>query len=188
MPVFFTCFGIWGEDFSRFQETAFILKRSKTLGLFFLVTLLPSCASTTQGVLLGAGIGEIAGGVSAYYLSRHSSTWTMIGAGAGAGVGAALGYALRKKPAPQAKDIQLSAPAPVGSSSGVAPSSGEKPPVLLRPEVRTIWIPDKVEGTKLIRGHSIYLIDKPAAWSLNDDNEKIADENSTKPLTKKEGK
>lgn len=34
------------------------------------------------------------------------------------------------------------------------------------PEVRRVWVPDKIEGNKLIKGHYIYIIKKNSTWRL----------------------
>jgi hypothetical protein len=38
-------------------------------------------------------------------------------------------------------------------------------PSLTSPEVRRIWVPEKIEGNKFIEGHYMYVIDKPSVWS-----------------------
>lgn len=47
------------------------------------------------------------------------------------------------------------------------PSSPSDPklPILRGAEVKTIWIPDRIEGNRYEEGHFIHLIDKPASWS-----------------------
>lgn len=37
-------------------------------------------------------------------------------------------------------------------------------PVLGDPEVRRVWVPEKIEGDQYIDGHYIYIINKPATW------------------------
>lgn len=38
-------------------------------------------------------------------------------------------------------------------------------PSLTSPEVRRIWVPEKIDGNKFIKGHYMYVIDKPSVWS-----------------------
>ena len=38
-------------------------------------------------------------------------------------------------------------------------------PSLTSPEVRRMWVPEKIEGNKFIEGHYMYVIDKPSVWS-----------------------
>lgn len=42
---------------------------------------------------------------------------------------------------------------------------GLEVPSLTSPEVRRIWVPEKIEGNKFIEGHYMYVIDKPSVWS-----------------------
>ena len=38
-------------------------------------------------------------------------------------------------------------------------------PGLKNAEVKTIWIPDKIEGNRFEEGHYMHLIDKQTTWS-----------------------
>ncbi len=49
-----------------------------------------------------------------------------------------------------------------------APKSDSKNanvPSLTSPEVRRMWVPEKIEGNKFIEGHYMYVIDRPSVWS-----------------------
>jgi starvation-inducible outer membrane lipoprotein len=37
-------------------------------------------------------------------------------------------------------------------------------PTIKNAEVKTIWIPDKIEGNKFEEGHYVHIIDKQATW------------------------
>ena len=37
-------------------------------------------------------------------------------------------------------------------------------PKVSTPEVRAVWIPDKIENDQFVSGHYIYVIDKPATF------------------------
>jgi len=39
-----------------------------------------------------------------------------------------------------------------------------KVPTIKNAEVKTIWIPDKIEGNKFEEGHYVHIIDKQATW------------------------
>lgn len=41
----------------------------------------------------------------------------------------------------------------------------DKLPFLTRPEVKTLWIPDSIEGNRYIEGHRVFVIDKNSSWS-----------------------
>ena len=45
----------------------------------------------------------------------------------------------------------------------------EKYPFLTRPEVRTIWVPDAIEGNRYIEGHRVFIIEKGTSWSKDND-------------------
>jgi hypothetical protein len=40
-----------------------------------------------------------------------------------------------------------------------------KVPALNRPEVRTLWVPERIEHDRFIEGHRIFIIDKQSTWS-----------------------
>ena len=46
------------------------------------------------------------------------------------------------------------------------PANGDKklPPSLRNAEVKTLWIPDKIESDRYEEGHYLYIIEKPATW------------------------
>jgi hypothetical protein len=53
------------------------------------------------------------------------------------------------------------------STTGKKPATnGNKklPPSLRNAEVKTLWIPDKIESDRYEEGHYIYIIEKPATW------------------------
>lgn len=53
------------------------------------------------------------------------------------------------------------------STTGKKPATnGDKklPPSLRNAEVKTLWIPDKIEADRYEEGHYLYIIEKPATW------------------------
>ncbi len=38
------------------------------------------------------------------------------------------------------------------------------PPSLRNAEVKTLWIPDKIESDRFEEGHFLYIIEKPSTW------------------------
>ena len=46
------------------------------------------------------------------------------------------------------------------------PSSDAKklPPSIRNAEVKTLWIPDKIEADRYEEGHFLYIIEKPSTW------------------------
>lgn len=45
-------------------------------------------------------------------------------------------------------------------------ANGDKklPPSLKNAEVKTLWVPDKVESDRYEEGHYLYIIEKPSTW------------------------
>ena len=50
-----------------------------------------------------------------------------------------------------------------------ATTDEEKYPFLTRPEVRTLWVPDTVEGNRYIERHRVFVIEKNSSWSKDND-------------------
>ncbi len=38
------------------------------------------------------------------------------------------------------------------------------PPSIRNAEVKTLWIPDKIESDRYEEGHFLYIIEKPSTW------------------------
>lgn len=51
------------------------------------------------------------------------------------------------------------------SKSTTSKQNEPKNPILRNAEVKTIWIPDRIDGNRFEEGHFVHLIDKPASWS-----------------------
>lgn len=113
-----------------------------------LIAGLSGCASLTNSMLLGGGVGAAAGtgvGLAAF----GNTKGTVLSAASGAAVGALFGLLLHKDPAPSND---------VGRKEGQVPS-------LTRPNVSRLWVDPTIDGNKYIDGHWIYLIDRPSVWS-----------------------
>lgn len=53
------------------------------------------------------------------------------------------------------------------STAGKKPANDvnkKLPPSLRNAEVKTLWIPDKIESDRYEEGHYLYFIEKPATW------------------------
>jgi hypothetical protein len=53
------------------------------------------------------------------------------------------------------------------STTGKKPATNvdkKLPPSLRNAEVKTLWIPDKIESDRYEEGHYLYIIEKPATW------------------------
>ena len=126
----------------------------KTIALLISVSLLSSCATQTKSLFLGAGIGVVAGGLVGAAVgqngSREDQTKAIaIGAAAGAVAGGLIGSQVKPN---QTKN----------ESAGTNPLT----PSLKGPEVRRLWIEDKIDasGTKYETGHWLYLIERQSTW------------------------
>ncbi len=42
-----------------------------------------------------------------------------------------------------------------------------KVPSLKNAEVKSIWVPEKIEGNRWEAGHYLYVIDKPSTWRVD---------------------
>ncbi len=51
------------------------------------------------------------------------------------------------------------------STKNTSEKSKPRVPGLKNAEVKTIWIPDKIEGNRFEEGHYLHLIDKQTTWS-----------------------
>lgn len=39
-------------------------------------------------------------------------------------------------------------------------------PLLTKPKVKKIWVPEKIEGDKFIEGHWMWVLERTTSWSL----------------------
>jgi hypothetical protein len=42
-------------------------------------------------------------------------------------------------------------------------------PELTQPKLRSIWVPDKIEGNRYIKGHTIYIIEEQETWKKSNE-------------------
>lgn len=119
--------------------------------LISLFLVLSGCATATRSTLLGTAVGGAIGGTLGQGTS-HNSSGTAIGAVIGASLGSLLGYLSYKSK----KDIK---------GEQTTTNAEDEFPSLTKPKLRSVWIPDRVEGNKYIRGHWMFVIEDPGAWS-----------------------
>lgn len=129
--------------------------RISFLGALLALVFTSGCATTPQSVLFGAGVGAAAG-LGTGLVIGQDATGAAIGAATGALAGSVIGFLFHK-----------------GKEKDQAPSSkmpdAEKYPFVTRPEVRTIWVPDAVEGNRYIERHRVFVIEKNSSWSKDND-------------------
>lgn len=116
---------------------------------------LTGCASMRDSMLLGGAVGATAGGFVGNQASNHDAKGTAIGAATGAAFGALFGYLGHKEETRKEKERQDQLNALQGKP---------KYPSVSTPQVRAIWVPDKIENDQFVSGHYIYVIDKPATF------------------------
>ncbi|MBI4403529.1 MAG: hypothetical protein HY537_05180 [Deltaproteobacteria bacterium] len=112
------------------------------------------CASIEQSIGLGAtvvgaigvGMGTAAGG---------NVRSALVGLGVGAVVGSAVGYLAHRDRHEKETYLKL-----VSKNNEVS-----KTPSLTAPEVRRIWVPEKIEGSKYIDGHYEFILERNSVWS-----------------------
>lgn len=112
--------------------------------------LLNGCATVGKSVMLGAAVGGIAGGTIGQ--NQNPQGGGAVGMAVGAGIGSLISYlAFKEKTAKSSSDK----PKPLEDEF----------PFLTKPKLRSIWVPDKIEGNQYIKGHYIYIIEDPGTWS-----------------------
>lgn len=116
---------------------------------------LTGCATMRDSLLLGGAMGATAGGVVGHASGQDAKS-TAIGAAIGAATGTLFGYLGHKEEKRKEQERQ----AQVNALKGGKP----KLPSVSTPEVRAIWVPDKIENDQFVSGHYIYVIDKPAIF------------------------
>lgn len=115
---------------------------------------LSSCATMEESIFAGAGItGAFGTGVGA--AASGNAEGALIGLGIGAVLGGTLGYLGHKEQIEKNK-----VPKNISSKK-----EDLKTPSLTSPEVRRVWVPEKIDGDKFIDGHYMYLIERNSVWS-----------------------
>ena len=134
---------------------------SKFVSLIILPSLI-GCATETKSTVLGAGIGLVTGGLMGAAVGQNQDDSgkqrsVMIGAAVGGIGGALLGkYAHETQEEKKQQEINIE----LKSTKQESPIPG-----LNKPEVRKVWVPDKIDGNKYEQGHFIFIIERPTSWT-----------------------
>lgn len=115
---------------------------------------LSSCTTMRDSILLGMGTGAAAGagfGAAVGQAEHNEVRSGLVGALTGAIFGGVIGFLEHKEKV--AKE-----------SVRTIPGDNGAPPSLTKPVVRRVWVDDKVEGEKLVRGHWLYILEKNSEW------------------------
>ena len=129
--------------------------KTKTIHIAVCLIALCGCASMEKSVLLGSAAGGALGSGIGLGVEQSAGS-ALLGLGIGAVVGGVMGFGVHKDQ--EAKRGQLATPA-------ITKDFKSKVPGVSTPEVRRVWIPEKIEGNKYIEGHYIYVIDRGAVWN-----------------------
>lgn len=113
------------------------------------------CASSRDTIIVGATVGAVAVGSMAALATKDKAKGAAIGGVAGASIGGIAGYMEHKDRENRKREEAI--------RNSQLPH--QKPPSLLKPRVRSLWVPGKVEGSRFVEGHVIYEIESPAQWS-----------------------
>lgn len=127
---------------------------NKTIPILILTLALSGCATMRDSVLLGAGtMGAVGAGIGT--AAGNNVGGALLGLGIGAVFGGTMGYLSHKEKEEKEKMAK----------SGIKQSEDSKVPSLTSPEVRRVWVPEKIEGGKFIEGHYMYVIERNSVWS-----------------------
>lgn len=128
--------------------------KSRSIPILILCLAISGCATMEKSVLLGAGtMGAI--GVGAGAAAGNSVGSALLGLGIGAVLGGTFGFMGHKEQEEKARQAK----------SGSKKKDDEKVPSLTSPEVRRVWVPEKIDGGKFIEGHYMYVIERNSVWS-----------------------
>ena len=123
---------------------------------FTILLMLQGCATLKDSLITGAAIGATGGGLlgnsRGVGAERHRNT------NKGALIGAALGMGISYL-AHQSKIKNQN------TKATSAPKNNNKVPLLTRPKVKRVWVDDKIQGKRFVRGHWEYIIEEQSAWS-----------------------
>lgn len=122
-----------------------------TAALISLGLILNGCASATKSTLLGATVGGVVGGVIGQNQTQNEQG-TLTGLAIGAGIGGLLGYLSYKDKENKPNIPRLSVP-------------DNDLPFLTKPKIRSVVIPDTIEGNKFIKSHTVFILEDPGSWS-----------------------
>ncbi len=116
--------------------------------------LLNGCSTVGKSVMLGATVGGIAGGAMGN--SQNPQGGGGVGMAIGAGIGGLISYlAFKEKEKKSTSD----------KSNPASKSLEDDFPFLTKPKIRSVIIPDTIEGNKFIKSHKVYILEDAGSWS-----------------------
>ncbi len=129
---------------------------SLAVSLLTSMLLLSSCATLKSNTFIGGAIGASAGAIGGTLIGapNHTGSGAIIGAASGAAIGALIGLLTE----PKTNKTTLSKL----NMDGMALDD----PTFTSPEVRRVWIPDKIDGNKFIKGHYMFVLERGVVWRM----------------------
>lgn len=125
--------------------------------IFSLITsLMTGCASMKESLITGVSVGAVSGAAlgNSHGSGRSRDKSTRNGAIIGALLGAGFSYLAHKDKKEKLHKVQQTR---IGNKNDV--------PLLTQPKVKRVWVEDKVNGKRFIKGHWEYIIEEQSSWS-----------------------
>jgi uncharacterized protein YcfJ len=128
----------------------------KILVFILTASLMTGCASMKESFVTGVSVGAVGGAAlgNAHGSGRSRDKSTRNGAIIGALLGAGFSYLAHKDKKKKLYKVQQSK---IGNKNDT--------PLLTQPKVKRVWVEDKVNGKRFIKGHWEYIIEEQSSWS-----------------------
>ena len=129
----------------------------KVILFMSLLSITAGCASLKESLITGTAIGATGGGLLGNSLGtgdeRHRNTnkGLLIGAALGAGLSYLAYQEKQNKKIVEQKQLLT--------------NSKNDTPLLTRPKIKRVWVDDKIQGKRFVRGHWEYVIEEQSQWS-----------------------
>ncbi len=122
--------------------------------LLSLLLLLNGCSTVGKSVMLGATVGGIAG--DAMGNNQNLQGGGGFGMVIGAGIGGLISYLAFKEKEKKSTSDKL---------NPISKSVEDEFPFLTKPKIRSVIIPDTIEGNKFIKSHKVFILEDAGSWS-----------------------
>ncbi len=116
--------------------------------------LLNGCSTVGKSIMLSATVGGTAGGIIGN--SQNPQGGGGVGMAIGAGIGGLISYLAFKE-----KEKKSTS----NKSNQTSKSFEADLPFLTKPKIRSVIIPDTIEGNKFIKSHKVYILEDAGSWS-----------------------
>lgn len=120
------------------------------------INLLTGCASMKESLITGTSTGLVTGAAlgNAQGSGNSRNKATQNGAIIGALLGAGISYLGHKTKLKELDEKRLK-----------SHKTKNDVPLLTQPKIKRVWVEDKVQGKRLIKGHWEYVIEEQSVWS-----------------------